>query len=326
MYEVVGWSTDELDRLAPDRPRHLLGIGDVDDLIRGVELGIDTFDCAMPTRLARHGVAIVPDPDARWRVSLDRPVWRGVDEPLLPGCPCSACAGGLSRAYLHYLARNRDLTGARLLTEHNLVFLRRLMADLRSAVIAGTLAQTAAAFRAGAAPGSLGGETSTPPARRPGRSRDRWIDSYRERISRTSWRQEMETTTEPTTTQVYRVYIRATPEAIWTAITDPDWSARYGYGSSSDYDLRPGEPFRGLSTRACSSTCPRVVLDGPRTGASLERVTRRGRHGSSRQPERAGSGRLQAGASLSRAGGLPSSRPGGAASSRCGRRCRLRRC
>jgi queuine tRNA-ribosyltransferase len=159
MYEVVGWSTEELDRLAPERPRHLLGIGDVDDLIRGVELGIDTFDCAMPTRLARHGVAIVPEPAARWRVSLDRPVWRGVDAPLLPGCPCSACAGGLSRAYLHYLARNRDLTGARLLTEHNLVFIHRLMADLRGAVIAGTLAETARAFRDGAAPGSLGGAT-----------------------------------------------------------------------------------------------------------------------------------------------------------------------
>jgi queuine tRNA-ribosyltransferase len=162
MYEVVGWSTGELDRLAPERPRHLLGIGDVDDLIRGVELGIDTFDCAMPTRLARHGVAIVPEPEARWRVSLDRPVWRGVDEPLLSGCPCSACAGGLSRAYLHYLARNRDLTGARLLTEHNLTFLRRLMSDLRSAVIAGTLAETAAAFRDGAAPGSVGGWPMTP--------------------------------------------------------------------------------------------------------------------------------------------------------------------
>jgi queuine tRNA-ribosyltransferase len=156
MYEVVEWSTRELDRLAPERPRHLLGIGDVDDLIRGVELGIDTFDCAMPTRLARHGVAIVPDPEARWRVALDRPVWRGIDEPLLPGCPCSACAGGLSRAYLHYLARNRDLTGARLLTEHNLTFLRRLMSDLRAAVIAGSLTEAAAALRAGAAPGSLG--------------------------------------------------------------------------------------------------------------------------------------------------------------------------
>ena len=60
MYEVVGWATSALGEDA--RPRHLLGIGDIDDLIRGVELGIDTFDCAMPTRLGRHGVAIVPDP------------------------------------------------------------------------------------------------------------------------------------------------------------------------------------------------------------------------------------------------------------------------
>ena len=64
MYEVVSWTTRELERLAPERPRHLLGIGDIDDLIAGVELGIDTFDCAMPTRLGRHGVALVPDPDA----------------------------------------------------------------------------------------------------------------------------------------------------------------------------------------------------------------------------------------------------------------------
>ncbi|MHB1568454.1 MAG: tRNA guanosine(34) transglycosylase Tgt, partial [Solirubrobacteraceae bacterium] len=55
MHEVVGWCTTELERVAPDRPRHLLGIGDVDDLISGVLAGIDTFDCAMPTRLARHG-------------------------------------------------------------------------------------------------------------------------------------------------------------------------------------------------------------------------------------------------------------------------------
>src|SRR5947209_2891193 len=70
MHEVVAWTTEALDRHAPAKPRHLLGIGDVDDLIRGVELGIDTFDCAIPTRLGRHGVALVPDPSARWRLDL----------------------------------------------------------------------------------------------------------------------------------------------------------------------------------------------------------------------------------------------------------------
>jgi queuine tRNA-ribosyltransferase len=164
MYEVVGWSTDELDRVAPERPRHLLGIGDVDDLIRGVELGVDTFDCAMPTRLARHGVALVAEPEARWRVDLARPPWRESDDPLLAGCPCPACSTGLSRAYLHYLARNRDLTGARLLTLHNLTFLARLMGDLRAAVRDGTLATTAAVLRAGAAPGGVATGCSRRPA------------------------------------------------------------------------------------------------------------------------------------------------------------------
>jgi queuine tRNA-ribosyltransferase len=149
MYEVVSWTTAELERVAAARPRHLLGIGDVDDLIRGVELGIDTFDCAMPTRLARHGTALVPEPEARWRVDLVKARWREVDEPLLEGCPCAACAGGLSRAYLHYLARQREPTAGRLLTAHNLTYLVGLMADLRAAVLAGTLAQVAADLRAG---------------------------------------------------------------------------------------------------------------------------------------------------------------------------------
>jgi queuine tRNA-ribosyltransferase len=154
MHAVVDWNTRELERVAPERPRHLLGIGEVDDLIRGVELGIDSFDCAMPTRLARHGVALVPDPTNRWRLEVDRPRWRQSEAPLLAGCPCPACAGGLSRAYLHYLSRGRELTAARLLTLHNLTFIARLMADLRDAVIDGRLPQVAAALRAGAAPGS----------------------------------------------------------------------------------------------------------------------------------------------------------------------------
>ena len=70
MYEVVEMATSVLPE-AP--PRHLLGIGDIDDLVRGTELGIDTFDCAMPTRLGRHGVALVPEPDRRWRVGLPSP-------------------------------------------------------------------------------------------------------------------------------------------------------------------------------------------------------------------------------------------------------------
>jgi queuine tRNA-ribosyltransferase len=149
MFEVVGWAVDELDE---ERPRHLLGIGEVDDLVRGVELGIDSFDCAMPTRIGRHGMALVPDPANRWRVDLAKGRFRTVDEPLLDGCPCPACRQGYSRAYLHYLLKAHEQTAQRLLTIHNLAYLRHLMASLRDAINGGRLDAVAAAVRAGAPP------------------------------------------------------------------------------------------------------------------------------------------------------------------------------
>jgi queuine tRNA-ribosyltransferase len=147
MYEVVGWTTAVLPE---DRPRHLLGIGDIDDLVRGVELGIDTFDCAMPTRLGRHGVALVPDPEHRWRVDLTAARFREAGEPIMEGCPCPACAAGHPRGYLRYLLKARELTGLRLLTLHNLAFVARVMQSLRAAIEEGRLAEQAAAIRAGA--------------------------------------------------------------------------------------------------------------------------------------------------------------------------------
>jgi queuine tRNA-ribosyltransferase len=146
MYEVVEWAIDELPE---DRPRHLLGIGDIDDLIRGVELGIDTFDCAMPTRIGRHGMAVVPDPERRWRVDLAKGRYRGSEEPLMEGCPCPACKPGYTRGYLHYLLRSNELTAMRLLTIHNLAYLNRLMETLRDAVSEGRLAEVARDLRAG---------------------------------------------------------------------------------------------------------------------------------------------------------------------------------
>jgi queuine tRNA-ribosyltransferase len=146
MHEVVSWTTAELARGAPDRPRHLLGVGDIDDLIAGVELGIDTFDCAMPTRLGRHGVALVPDPDLRWRVDLAKSAHRSDPSPILADCPCAACSQGFSRAYLHYLLRARELTAMRLVTLHNLSFVARVMEDLRAGIDTGRLGQVAAAL------------------------------------------------------------------------------------------------------------------------------------------------------------------------------------
>jgi queuine tRNA-ribosyltransferase len=149
MYEVVEWTTAVLPE---DKPRHLLGIGDIDDLVRGVELGIDTFDCAMPTRLGRHGMALVPDPEHRWRVDLTAARFKHSQEPIMEGCPCPACAEGHTRGYLRYLLKSRELTGMRLLTLHNLAFVSRVMASLRDGIANGTLADAAAAIRSGAAP------------------------------------------------------------------------------------------------------------------------------------------------------------------------------
>jgi queuine tRNA-ribosyltransferase len=152
MYEVVGWTTEALDRTASERPRHLLGIGDIDDLLIGVGLGVDTFDCAMPTRLARHGVAIVPDPAGRWRVDLAKASWRGSQEPIMEGCPCPACSAGFTRGYINYALKAGETTGPRLLTLHNLSYIQRLMADLRDAIDAGDLGATVDQFMAGKAP------------------------------------------------------------------------------------------------------------------------------------------------------------------------------
>ncbi len=152
MFEVVRWAVEELDE---ERPRHLLGIGEIDDLVRGIELGMDTFDCAMPTRIGRHGMALVPDPTGRWRVDLAKGRFRTADEPVCDGCSCPACAPGYSRAYLHYLLRAHELTAQRLLTIHNLAYVQRLMAELRAAIDEGRYAAAAQAVLAGAAPWEL---------------------------------------------------------------------------------------------------------------------------------------------------------------------------
>jgi queuine tRNA-ribosyltransferase len=139
MRQVMDWS---LRGLPEDRPRHLLGIGDVDDILHAVGAGIDLFDCATPTRLGRHGTALVPDPGTRWRLDLTGSESGGSREPIAAGCPCPACTEH-TRGYLHYLARAGEPTGARLLTLHNLNFMAELMRGIREAIIAGAYADYA---------------------------------------------------------------------------------------------------------------------------------------------------------------------------------------
>ena len=123
MHGVLGFTTP---LLPDDVPRHLLGIGEVDDLLAGIEMGIDLFDCAIPTRIARHGAALAPEPEGRFRIDLTKAGFADDDRPIAEGCPCEACRRH-SRAYLHHLARSRDLTGTRLLTLHNLTYIEQLV-------------------------------------------------------------------------------------------------------------------------------------------------------------------------------------------------------
>jgi len=134
-YEVV----DLVCPLLPDdRPRHLLGVGEPDDLVEGALRGIDTFDCAMPTRIARHGQALhLGRP--RYRLDLMGSERRREDVPIDEGCPCSACTR-FGRAYLHHLLKAKELLAVSLVAEHNLAFTTRLLASVREAISAGCLA------------------------------------------------------------------------------------------------------------------------------------------------------------------------------------------
>ena len=145
MHEVVEWS---LRGLPGEVPRHLLGVGDVDDILSGVRAGIDTFDCATPTRLGRHGTALVPEPGARWRLDLTKAAWRESRDPISEDCPCPACRRH-TRGYLHYLSRAREPTAARLITVHNLTFMAMLMARAREAILAGRYDDYATSVLAG---------------------------------------------------------------------------------------------------------------------------------------------------------------------------------
>lgn len=137
--------------LPEEAPKHLLGIGDVDDLLAGIALGLDLFDCAIPTRLARHGTALVPDPANRFRLNLRAAGWEGNRDPIAAGCPCPACRRH-DRDYLSYLSRAEELTAVRLLCLHNLTFMHELMTNARRAITAGTFPAFSSQVEKGTAP------------------------------------------------------------------------------------------------------------------------------------------------------------------------------
>jgi queuine tRNA-ribosyltransferase len=130
--------------LPEGKPRYLMGVGTPDDLLGGVERGIDMFDCVMPTRAGRTARAYTP----AGTLNLRNARHAADPGPVEPGCPCPACSRH-SRAYLHHLFRADEILGPMLLTWHNLSYYARLMAGIREAVLDGRLATHAAALRAG---------------------------------------------------------------------------------------------------------------------------------------------------------------------------------
>lgn len=151
-YAVGGLSVGEerpemltaLDACAPllpaDRPRYMMGLGDPVGIVESVARGIDMFDCVLPARLARHGTVLADE----GRFNLRRAENARSDEPLDPGFPESPAARW-SRGYLRHLLAVGEPTAARILTLHNLAWLLRFMARLRSAIAAGRFEQERAA-------------------------------------------------------------------------------------------------------------------------------------------------------------------------------------
>ena len=134
MWNVLDWS---IPLLRDEAPRHLLGIGEIEDLFTCVARGIDTFDCAAPTRLARNGSVFLQDAP-RHRINLRNARFTADDGPIDPSCDCFTCRTH-SRAYLRHLCRAGEFSFYRLATIHNLRFLVRLMTQIRDAVESGTL-------------------------------------------------------------------------------------------------------------------------------------------------------------------------------------------
>lgn len=125
---------DMLDKIEPflpkDKPRYLMGVGSPDCLVEGVAHGVDMFDCVLATRIARNGTAFT----RKGRLVVRNAVYAKDFTVLEEGCDCYACRNGYTRAYIRHLIKCGEITGARLVSLHNLRFLQKLMEDIRSAL------------------------------------------------------------------------------------------------------------------------------------------------------------------------------------------------
>jgi queuine tRNA-ribosyltransferase len=134
MQGIVSWS---MEAAHPDRPVHFLGIGRIRDVFTFVRHGIDTFDCVIPTRLARHGVAFLKGVSGE-TINLHNARFRNDPEPLDPAGGIAASTD-FSKAYIHHLLKAGELLAPQILAQHNVATINRLMREIRAAIRAGTL-------------------------------------------------------------------------------------------------------------------------------------------------------------------------------------------
>ena len=147
MFRVLGEITPQLPA---DRPRYLMGVGKPDDILGGIERGVDMFDCVHPTRAGRHGHVY-----SRFGViNLKNARHKDDKRPIDEASPNRNCRR-FSRAYLHHLVRTEEILGAMILSQINLAYYQELVAGARKAVEAGTFADYAAKTRAMWADGDL---------------------------------------------------------------------------------------------------------------------------------------------------------------------------
>ena len=128
MYKVVNFTAPKLGN---KHPLHLLGIGDPNDIWNLVKSGIDTFDCVSPTRLARHGTALIKGKKGKLNIKNVR--FEKDLSPIDKNCQCSTCRN-YSLAYLHHLFKSGELLGLNLITSHNIFFMNNLMSIIRDSI------------------------------------------------------------------------------------------------------------------------------------------------------------------------------------------------
>lgn len=126
MYKMIEYS---IAALPEDKPRYLMGVGAVNDILNGIERGVDMFDCVLPTRIARHGTLMT----SKGRINIKKSIYKEDFSPLDENCDCECCRN-YTKAYLNHLFRCNEGLGTRLLSIHNLRFLIRLVEEAREAI------------------------------------------------------------------------------------------------------------------------------------------------------------------------------------------------